>query len=184
MNILERNVEVVMERDSLEGLPCWPLPVEYTGHWYHPGDEQKWVAIHLEAERHLKISDELYRNEFGVDPVPLGQRQLFLLDRMQRPIATATAWWDDDYHGLRYGRVHWVAMLPQCQGRGLAKPLLGLVLARLGELGHQRAYLRTSTARVPAINLYLKAGFRPAVCTPQDDQAWSELGKHLKYPTQ
>jgi GNAT superfamily N-acetyltransferase len=181
MSILERNVLVSMERDSLDELPHWPLPAEFSAQWYRPGDEQKWVDIHLLAERHVEISPQVYRHEFGTDAHPLAQRQLFLYDDCRTPVATATAWWDDDYFGHRCGRVHWVAVVPEHRGRGLAKPLLSLVLERLRHLGHKLAYLRTSTARVSAINLYLKCGFHPAVCTPEDELAWTQLRPYLKY---
>jgi GNAT superfamily N-acetyltransferase len=181
MSILQRNVTVLMTRDHLDDLPDWPLPVGFSACWYQPGDEQAWIDIHRLAERHVEISAEVYRREFGTDPEPLCRRQLFLRDQHQMPIATATAWGDDQYDGQDSGRVHWVAMIPEYQGRGLAKPLLSLVLRRLWDLGHRRAYLRTSTARVPAINLYLKAGFRPALPTPQDREAWGELQPYLKY---
>lgn len=182
MSILKRNLPVALERDSLEDLPSWPLPPGFSARWYQPGDQHKWVQIHLQSERYVEISEAVFRGEFGADPDCLGPRQLFLYDSHDFPIATATAWWDDDYHGHRYGRVHWVAMVPEYQGRGLARPLLSMVLHRLRDLGHRRAYLRTSTARVPAINLYLKCGFRPALHFPEDEPAWRDLAPYLKYP--
>ena len=62
---------------------------------------------------------------------------------------TTTAWYNEDYRGLPFGRVHWVAIVPEMQGRGLAKPIMSAVCHRLRELGHGRAYLTTTTVRIP-----------------------------------
>jgi GNAT superfamily N-acetyltransferase len=175
VDIIERNVFIQMERDNLRGIPDYPLPPGYCFHWYEPGDEQMWVDIHVRAENHAEVSHGVYVREFGRDVEALHQRQCFLLVGDGAPVGTATAWFNDDYHGRRYGRVHWVAVVPEYQGRGLSKPLLSTVLSRMVDLGHERAYLRTSTARLPAINLYAQFGFAPSLRTPQDRAVWQDL---------
>ncbi len=168
MGITQRNEFVRMERDTLEEIPCHPLPSGFSAKWYEPGDEQLWIDVHLKAEKYQESKEAVYVGEFGTDTETLRRRQLFLLDDRGNPVDTATAWFDDDYHGHRHGRVHWVAVVPEYQGRGLSKPLVSLVLARLVELGHDRAYLRTTTARLHAIYLYVKFGFVPSLRTPED----------------
>lgn len=93
-------------------------------------------------------------------------------------IGTATAWFDT-YRGQLYGLVHWVAIIPQQQGRGLAKPLLTAVCNRLRDLHHQGAYLITGTVRIPAIKLYLKFGFVPDIKSEQDAEAWRSIQAKL-----
>jgi ribosomal protein S18 acetylase RimI-like enzyme len=90
-------------------------------------------------------------------------------------IGTATAWFKDNFEGRRFGRVHWVAIVPEYQGRGLAKPLMSTICRRLQELGHDCAYLTTSTARLPAINLYRRFGFEPLIRTPEEADIWKRL---------
>ena len=97
-------------------------------------------------------------------------------------MGTATAWSGDLFPGQPIGRIHWVAIVPDRQGQGLAKPLLAATCRRLRALGHERAYLTTSTARLPAINLYLLFGFQPLVGSPEAYQAWQAVRPRLKYP--
>ena len=115
-----------MERPTLDGLPEHPLPPGFSVTWFRPGDEKKWLDIHCQAEEHVEISPKLFACEFGSDWEVLSRRQCYLLDDASQPIGTATAWFDDDYYGERYGRLHWVAVVPEYQGRGLAYLKKGL----------------------------------------------------------
>jgi GNAT superfamily N-acetyltransferase len=181
MDIIQKNLSVRMFRPSLADIPVYPLPPGYAARWYAPGDVAHWVSIHERAERYAEVTPQVHKENFGSDLETLHRRQCFLLDDRQNPIATATAWSDDEYDGRVAGRVHWVAVAPEHQGRGLSKSLLSIVLARMVELGEERAYLCTSTARLPAINLYAGFGFAPALQTPEDRVAWEELNPLLHH---
>ncbi len=181
MDIVERNISVHMIRPDLLGLHHHPLPPGYFTTWYQPGYEAHWLTIHKEADRFSPISMQLYRDNFGYRHDALKLRQCYLFDTNETPIGTATAWFDDDYHGSPAGRIHWVAIVPEAQGRGLSKPLLWLTCNRLLEMGHERAYLVTGTARVPAINLYLGFGFVPHIRSADDHAVWLAMKQHLKH---
>jgi GNAT superfamily N-acetyltransferase len=182
MSIVERNLSVHMIRDSLDHIPDYPLPPGYSPRWYRPGDEQRWVDVQSRAEEYFEITPELFVEQFGSSTQPLAERQCFLLDAQGEAIGTATAWFDDDYCGQPHGRLHWVAVVPEAQGRGLAKPLLCIVLTRMAELGHTRCYLSTSTGRIPAVNLYCKFGFVPHVRNADDLAVWREMQPLVKAP--
>lgn len=182
MNIVEQNRSIELERPALDGLPQHELPAGYQASWYAPGDEQHWVDIHLQADRYNAVTLERFRQAFGDDAAQLGRRQLYLRSADGAVIGTASAWYYGDDPATPLGRVHWVAIVPEHQGRGLAKPLLALVCWRLRELGHQRARLDTSTARVPAINLYRQFGFAPRISMPEDRAIWQELAPFLREP--
>jgi GNAT superfamily N-acetyltransferase len=175
MNTIQQNVPLTMVRDNLEGIPCYRLPPGYSLREYRSGDEDHWRRIHLLADRYSIITPDLFTQEFGREDSVLAERQLYLLGCHQEVIGTATAWYDCDFRGQDYGRVHWVAIVPQYQGRGLSKPLMAAVCCRLRDLGHERAYLRTSSARVPAIRLYLRFGFSPSIEGTGDIEAWRQL---------
>lgn len=175
MTSSSKEFRVTMIREDLDGIPQFELPEGFSLRMYRPGDEADWLAVHRQADRydeHIDYSLETFEGEFARDVEALSRRQYYLCQAAGRAIGTATAWLDSNYRGKVYGRVHWVAIVPEFQGRGLAKPLLTAVCNRLGELGHVRACLGTYSARTPAINLYLKFGFVPEINSQQDLEAW------------
>jgi len=180
MSIVERNLPLKMTRASLDNVPEFTLPEGLSIRWYQPGDGATWLRIHQAADRYNEITPDLFPRQFGTDERLLCERQCYLLDSHGNAIGTGTAWFNDNFEGAKFGRVHWMAIAPDYQGRGLAKPLLTVICRRLRELGHDRAYLSTSTVRIPAINLYLRFGFTPLVGTAEEAAAWRELGEIIR----
>jgi len=173
---------VSMAVERLDDLPSYPLPSGYSVRFYEPGDEEVWRKIQSAADRLNTITGTLFDEQFGGDAARLASRQCYLLAEGAGAIGTATAWYDRRHHGRAYGRIHWVALLPDWQGRGLSKPLLSVVCRRLHSLGHRRAYLTTSTGRPRALNLYLGFGFCPEIRGPSDIEAWKSIESELKWP--
>jgi GNAT superfamily N-acetyltransferase len=174
---------VTMVREHLENIPVFLLPPAYTLRPFQPGDEQLWLKIQSAADRYNSITLELFAREFGGDQDRLATRQLYLCDSDQGAIGTATAWFNKSYQGRPYGRVHWVAILPEHQGLGLAKPLMSVTLQRMSKLGHERAYLTTSSARIAAINLYLQFGFVTQPQSSDERIIWHRILEGNKEPT-
>lgn len=166
---------VRMVRYSLDDVPEFAVPAGFSLRWHETGDVANWLCIWQAAEAYQAITPDRFEREFGRDPACWRERQCFLCDSSGAAVGTATAWFDDDYFGQRFGRVHWVAVRPPFQGRGLAKPLLSATCRRLRELGHDRAYLVTETVRLPAIRLYGKFGFRPDIRGEEDLSHWRDL---------
>lgn len=167
-----------MIRADLADIPNYALTQPFCFSWYQPGDEQHWVRIQQRADRYNQIDVDLFRKQFG-DEEALTKRQCFILNGAGEFIGTATAWFDLNYRGQEWGRVHWVAIVPELQGQGLAKPLMTVVLQRLRELGHKHAYLTTAPERIPAVNLYLKFGFVPEVRSEVELNSWKEIEERL-----
>jgi GNAT superfamily N-acetyltransferase len=181
MNILERNEEVWMVNERLADAPIIAFPARYRLRWYAPGDADIWLRIQRAADRHNTFEANTFAHEFGEDEDRLKQRVGFLLDPWRTPIGTISAW-ANEFNGREYGRIHWVAILPEEQGKGLGKPMMSAACQRLLELGHTSAYLDTGTARVPAINLYRQFGFEPVMRDDHEQEIWRELAPHLKAP--
>ena len=169
------HASVTMVRVDLAGLPRHALPEGFAIRPYAPGDELAWVRIQSAADAYNVIVASLFRAQFGDDTLELARRLFMLEDAAGRAIGTAAAWFGGARRGPEAGRVHWVAIHPAHQGRGLAKPLMSRVCLALRDLGHESAFLTTSTARVPAIALYLSFGFVPEIAGPQDAAAWAAL---------
>jgi GNAT superfamily N-acetyltransferase len=100
---------------------------------------------------------------------------------LRGPLSVEGAAGGDRPRSARWGRVHWMAITPQFQGRGLGKTLLSAICQRLRELGHERAYLTTSSARVQAVGLYLKFGFEPLIRNIEDESLWREMVRLAKH---
>ena len=180
MNIVEQNVPLLMELPILPQVRPLAPPQGFQLRPYRPGDREHWVAIHQAADVHSKVQPSTFDWHFGADEQALTERQLYLEDAHRRVVGTSSAWMGEhEYEG--WGRVHWIALLPQLQGQGLGRLLLTATLQRLKDLHHKNAYLWTISSRVPAINMYLSFGFNPKPQDQKQRQAWKALQQHLKY---
>jgi len=181
MDPLREYINIRMSRENLDNIPDYTLPAGYSIRWYQPGDEKHWQAIQLLADEYNRVTPNLFEEQFGTDKQLLSGRQCFLCDSKDNIIGTASAWLDNKGEKSP-GRIHWVAIIPKEQGKGLAMPLLTIICKRLKELGHSKTYLTTQTVRIPAINLYAKFGFAPVIVSDRDREIWEKLRKHVKYP--
>ena len=128
-------------------------------HWYERGDEAAWVYINGAADKYNTITTNLFFNQFSDERFVLQERQCYLEDPNGKLFATGTAWAGTEDEFVGYGRPHWIAVLPEYQGKGYGTILISVLCKRLVSLGYERAYLTTSTLRPKAIKLYEKFGF-------------------------
>ncbi|OGF46636.1 MAG: hypothetical protein A2452_11275 [Candidatus Firestonebacteria bacterium RIFOXYC2_FULL_39_67] len=171
---------VYMLRDNLEGVLACELPAPYSVKWYQKGDERTWVNIVSAAELNYVGNLQKYKEQFGEDANIISQRQLFILNGIGKPVGTCTSWFGTEGKDKGSGRIHWVSILPEEQGKGLSKPMLSISLMRMKELGHKNAYLTTQPPKLPAISLYLKFGFKPQLRNVGDAIIWEKIFAELK----
>ncbi len=172
---------ITMVRQTLDGIPDHPLPDGYRLRPYEPGDRRTWVTIWQATEPFLTITPETFDVEFGDDLPAMPKRCLFLVAPDGADVGTATAWYTRKYRGKAWGRLHWLALLPSHQGRGLSKPLAAAVLKRMRSLGHRRAMLGTQTPRLAAIRTYLDVGFRPDMTAEHAERAWAVVREAMNH---
>lgn len=177
-----------MIRESLTDLPQWmathALPAGYRFRLYRPGDAEAWVDLHRIAEPFLDIKDDMFEQQFGGAEDALLDRMFMVETDAGKLVGSATAWWQTDWRGhADWGKVHWVVVHPDHQGRGLSKPLMVRVMQRLAQ-DHRRAQLGTSTGRVWAIKVYLDCGFIPdpvELAEAHFRNAWGEVQQVLDH---
>ena len=176
----EDDIALKMVRSDLDHLPDYEIPSPFSIRRYLPGDELAWQQIHFEADVYNTFPDSRFVEQFGTNEDRILENQFYLCDTSGCPVGTATAW-----HRRMEGRakddglVHWVAIAPPHQGKGLSKPLLSAVCQRLRERGFERAYLDTSSARIAALALYLSFGFVPDIREPSQQEVWTRILERL-----
>lgn len=168
---------LIMINLSLQTVTPLPLGPGYFLRNFQTGDETAWARIETAAGEFSSVELALQRfnAEFGPRLSDFSRRSLLLCTSDGTPIGTGTAWYNNDFHAEYYGRLHWIAIHPQYQGKGLAKPLVSSVLHLLCQF-HTRAYLTTRTTSRKAIKIYRTFGFTPLIDSEQDQEAWDSVG--------
>ncbi len=167
------HIEFTMIRHDLNDIPPVELPEGYRIRTFRDGDIANWCRIETSVDEFPTIekAERYFEREFGPQIELMGDRSFMLETSGGEAIGTTTAWMGT-FEGDLIGLIHWVAIDPDYQGRGLAKPLLATALHRLAR-DHQRAFLGTQTTSYRAVGLYLKFGFEPVLETDTDRRAWA-----------
>jgi len=176
-------IPVVMIRESLEGIADVAVPAGYRLRAFAPGDEPSWAHVETAAG---EFEDEAagrghFAKEFGPHLAEMSERCLLLESDRDVVVGTATAWRDPGFRGMDHGRLHWVAVTPAHQGRGLGRLLVVKALL-LMRRWHARAYLTTQTTSWIAIHLYLDLGFVPYLVAPEQAEGWALLRREAPHP--
>jgi GNAT superfamily N-acetyltransferase len=168
-----------MLRPNLLDIPDAPLPEGYSLRTFRPGDEEHWARIEhaVDEFKSTEAAMRRFREEFAPHIAEVEKRCLFVIDGQGLPIGTTTAWYGM-LNGKRIGRIHWVAVVPEHQGKKLSKPLLSAALRTLAQF-HDKAYLTTQTTSYKAVGMYLNYGFEPVMQTPECTEGWKLIGQLL-----
>ena len=174
---------------------------ELTLHW--TGDAEAWLAVHELAEPDMKLDRPAFDRAFALPQeaarddrastlatAPEGQpsdrervlneRQAFVQDSTGAPVATCTAWFPgkefESMGSHDVGRVHWLAVVPAWQRRGVGTALLAATLLRMREqLGCRRCALATWSSKRGAIGMYRRLGFAPFAADAAESRAWGAI---------
>ena len=148
--------EVVM---TLARLPFEfePPPGGVTIRRFRDGDAATWLALQASTGIYDPVDPGLFVGEFGDCAKDHADRILFA-EVDGAPVGVSAVWFPEDAP-TSAGRVHWVAVRPDYQRRGIGRALVGATLARAREMGYASAYLTTGERNGPAIALYRGLGF-------------------------
>lgn len=173
-SVLKEQLEVVMCRENLDDIPQFSLPPEVSIRPYQAGDGKRWFTIQSATDHFTTFTPKKFQEEFGTDVSLLKERVRFMTDSENNAIGTTSAW-SFDLNERHYGLIHWVAIVPEWQGHGLAKPLMTAICNLLKELGHDKGLLHTQSMRFPAIKLYSRFGFVPLIRNEKEQIAWNVI---------
>jgi GNAT superfamily N-acetyltransferase len=169
----------MMAMENIAAAPRFPVPKDFLLRNYKSGDADNWLTLHREADQHNQFSETTFQTQFDERWEELPVRQLYV-EKDGEVVATSTAWVGRAHWQEPAGRLHWVAVAPKFQNRGIGRALISATLDRLEELGDVRAYLTTSTIRPVAIKLYLDFGFAPVIRSDEEFSTWSALSRAPK----
>jgi ribosomal protein S18 acetylase RimI-like enzyme len=171
--------KVKMFRPNMESIISYSLPPGYSIQLYksNSNDDQKWAEIATAAGefRSIQQAQERFQKDFlnNKDSHLLSERLYFLVNSEGRYIGHAMAW-SDELDGEKQGSLYWVAIIPEYQGKKLAKPLVSIVLKKVSEYSN-KCFLSTQTTSWRAINMYDDFGFKPYMKMEHSEKAWKLL---------
>lgn len=134
------------------------LPEGYSFITYRDGLEKEWARIMCSVGFFPSEQDAVdnFRDDFLRCPEEAAKRVFFLQAPDGNLIASCSAWFEASFE-----KMHWLALLPQCQKQGLGQALVEKILYTFQQSGSGPIYLDTQTTSHRAICLYLKEGFYP-----------------------
>ena len=176
-----KRIRLAMIRDDLLGIPQYTLPEGFQIRLFEKGDEQHWANTETRVEefKDEQAALERFKKEFGDHIEEMTKRCLFIENKDGEVIATTTAWYGKlEGENEILGRIHWVGVVPEYQGRKLSKPLLSAAMNILAN-NHSKAYLTSQTTSYQAVNMYLNYGFKPLIINPTCHEAWALMENTL-----
>jgi len=186
------NIRVVMVLNSLKNhdeSKTISLPEGFYFRMYQDErDNTEWRRIQRGADEFTRVDDDLFDKEFlskGVEEVR--KRVIFVAQKKEggeeeELVGSIAAWWFPSWRdGEDYGRIHWVAIAKEHQGKGLGKAMTQEALNLLKSLGHERVFLVTHTRRIVAIKMYAGFGFVPDLHEPKDKENWAKVPMFADY---
>lgn len=145
---------------------CWQrrkpsLPEGFSLRGYQPGDEEAWAALEYEIGDFdtPEAARDYFAGTYCAAPGELEKRCLFAIDGQGRVAGTCTAWRDRRGAG-EIASLHWLAVSPAHQGKGLGKALCRGTLEIFQDLGEFPVYIHTQPWSWKALLLYMREGFR------------------------
>ena len=161
---------MIMVKQDYDRYPAFSLPSGFSFVKYDANLKNDWISIQTmtgnvptpgAAEEILfsKLREE--SAEAGTHNYfeQLEKRMIFVLDENGKAAATACLWFGNHFE-RPWSKLHWVAVAPEYQGRGLAKAMVTKLFDMNMEI-KLPLYLVSTTGSHKALVIYGIFGFRP-----------------------
>ncbi len=152
------------------------LPEGYTVRPFEDGMEYDWAKLQASVEHFDSEEEALKRfdQEFAIDRRTLQDRGIFVYNAEGKLAASLLLWYGPHF-GRRRARIHFTAVAPEEQGKGLCRAMMTMVL----DMYHRfeltgGIYIVTQTWSYKAINIYQQFGFKPYI-GPQPNGWYSSI---------
>lgn len=134
------------------------LPEGYSfSHYKGPEDIHVWNVCTSIVYENVNDEERFKQEIFDFEDI-VPERDVWFLDYNGKHVGTATSF---IYGSTGVGDMHWVGVLPEFRGKGLAKYLSYIVQKTLRDRGAKYVSLTTGEGRPAAVKSYLTAGFLP-----------------------
>ena len=117
-------------------------------------DTQPWMSL---VQMILSFVKYFFDCRYSSHPALFREDGFFFISHNNRYVATAFAWQEEPHTSV--GILHWLAVVPEYQRRGLGRALALCVLRYHKEHGKTSVSLKTEAYRDAAIKLYEDIGF-------------------------
>jgi len=160
-NLPRKKIFMRLPTAELEHVPAPILPPGYWFATYTPGRCEDWARVETRVGEFssTEAAVEYFRLVFLAHPDLARKHVQFVFNPAGVAVATASAWFGYAGDGTRVPTLHWVAVDPAEQGRGIGRAVCAQAL-RCWQGRGQDVWLTTQTWSHVAVGLYHSLGFR------------------------
>ena len=140
---------------------------------YIKGDELGWCRCMIDGSLGVEeIKEEIFAKKMLKDKSVNPDNIFFLISPENEIAGSVTYQYTDD---KTIGFIHMVGIESRYLGRKLALPMHLYVIKKILDDGVKQIFLTTDDWRLPAIKVYLNAGFAPVLYQPDMEERWNQV---------
>lgn len=163
---------------GLENPSDLTVPSGYELRTLRPGDVSAWASL-LDENGELGEWDIDRAEVFFATGSRMPLEGGFFATKDGVPVATAQLHLHPDDSYAPMPELGWIAVSAEHRGRGLGSAMSVAVMRYAASIGHREIFLRTDDYRLPAIQMYVKLGFRPWMNDPTAPERWHAVFEKL-----
>lgn len=153
-------LNIIMKRNAGLPITVHRLPSTFSFEFFKPNNEIEWATIETSVGEFAHEQEaRTYFHDTYAPHEDVNRRVVLVRAPSGVAAGTVTAWWNYTEE-RRDPSLHWLAVKPEFQGRGLGRALVSHCLQILNRVeGNRAVFLHTQTWSHRAIAIYLRAGF-------------------------